>query len=76
MNFTRRKTNWLELVITIIVAAVLVLGFSAFTAWIVGLLWNNFMPLIWITAPKFTFLQTWGLMTLFTLLGSMIRSRK
>ena len=56
---------WLVAIILILAIA---FGCLCFEAWIIMLLWNAVVPLIWATAPELSFWATVGLMLLCNLL--------
>lgn len=65
-------------IVIIVLAVALVLGIAFGVAclegWVVMLLWNAVVPLIWANAPTLTFWATMGLMLLCNILfGSVVR---
>jgi hypothetical protein len=58
----------------ILMGLALVFGVLCFEAWIVMLLWNAVIPLLWTTAPLLNFWAAMGLMVLCNiLLGTSVR---
>jgi hypothetical protein len=61
-------------VLAIVLILALVFGLLCLEAWIVMLLWNAVIPLLWATAPTLSFWVAMGLMLLCNLLfGSTVR---
>ena len=62
---------WIFAIILILAIA---FGFLCLEAWLVMLLWNAVIPLIWVTAPELGFWAAMGLMLLCNLLfGATVR---
>ena len=56
------------IILAILGILVLVVGFAAFEAWIVMLLWNYVLCAIFTSIPTITFWLAWGILILFNIL--------
>ena len=64
----------LELGFVIILIILVYILANLFVGWIFMSLWNWLLPLIWTTAPIFTFWQAFGIVILLTIMGSFFKS--
>ena len=67
-NFDTRDWGCGAWVLCIVLVLAIVFGFLCLEAWLVMLLWNAVIPLLWTTAPTLGFWAAMGLMLLCNLL--------
>ena len=73
-KFNTEKWGCIGWILAIIIILAIAFGLLCFEAWLVMLLWNAVIPLLWATAPELTFWAAMGLMLLCNLLfGSVVR---
>lgn len=58
----------LAIILTLVFSLSLSFGLSCLEGWLVMLVWNEVMPLIWAGAPTLTFWVTMGIMFLLNIL--------
>lgn len=58
----------LSVVLALILALALAFGLSCLEGWLVMLVWNAVVPLVWAGAPTLTFWVTMGIMFLLNIL--------
>ena len=63
-SFDTKKWGWGVWILAIVLILALVFGALCLEAWLVMLLWNAVIPLIWTTAPTLGFWAAMGLMLL------------
>ena len=73
MNKFDKDYSGIAIFITIILVLGLIFGALCLDAWVVMLLWNWVVPILWIDAPILTFWTSMGLNVLCTLLFKGIR---
>ena len=77
-NYFNEDTPLLAIIIALIVVLGILFGAVCFEAWIVMLLWNWIVPLLWIDAPLLTFWTAVGIDLLISILfgACRIKSKK
>ena len=73
-KFDTEKWGCIGWILAIIIILAIAFGLLCFEAWLVMLLWNAVISLLWATAPELGFWAAMGLMLLCNLLfGSVVR---
>ena len=77
-NYFNDDTPLLAIILVLIAVLGIIFGAVCFEAWIVMLLWNWIVPLLWIDAPLLTFWTAVGIDLLIGILfgACRIRSKK
>lgn len=65
-----------DVIVIIVIGIPLIVGFSAFGAWIFMLLWNWALVGLFPTAPMLDFYRAWALSLLLYFVGGFFRSSK
>ena len=72
-NYFNDDTPLLAIILALVVVLGIIFGALCFEAWIVMLLWNWIVPLLWIDAPLLTFWTAFGIDLLISLLFGTCR---
>lgn len=73
-SFDTKSWGCFAWILAIVLILALAFGLLCLEGWLVMLLWNAVIPLIWATAPELTFWATMGLMLLCNILfGTTVR---
>ena len=75
-NYNVSNMGCLSALLIILITCAIIAGCLMFSAWLVMLLWNAVVPMIWVSAPTISYWTAMGVMLLCHILfGSIVISK-